>query len=116
MAKCHPGGTGPNDVQDQDAFQEACAVFGESDALARLLDFRRDLVTHLSRIAQGPLDNETLRDIAHRTAGRAGVLGFPALTEACASLEDAARRDTGVASAVALWKEQAFLAARIPAG
>lgn len=99
-------------VQDMDTFKEACAVFGDEDALARLGMFRDELEAHLAWVAKPPPDQDALRDVAHRTAGRAGVLGFPALADASARLDDAARAGTAVAAALDHWIEQAQLAAR----
>lgn len=94
-------------VPDPDAFREACDVFGEADALARLQLFCTDLETQLARFEQGLPDREQLREIAHRTAGRAGLFGFPALVEASVCLDDAIRGDTGMMAALARWIEQA---------
>jgi HPt (histidine-containing phosphotransfer) domain-containing protein len=99
-------------VQDMDTFKEACAVFGEENALARLGMFRDELEAHLSWVATGPADHQSLRDMAHRTAGRAGVLGFAALADASAQLDEAARDDTGLAATLDHWMEQAKRAAR----
>ncbi len=99
-------------VQDMDTFKEACAVFGHEDALARLRMFRDELEAHLAWVAKAPPDHDALRDVAHRTAGRAGVLGFPALAEASALLDDAVREGTAVEAVLHHWMEQAQLAAR----
>ncbi|SEP18672.1 Hpt domain-containing protein [Salinihabitans flavidus] len=101
-------------VQDPDAFREACAVFGDEGALARLRTFRGDLAAHLSWIGQGQPDHADLRDVAHRTAGRAGFLGFSALAEASAQLDEATRRNRGIAAALDRWAEQARIVAEIP--
>lgn len=95
-------------------FEEACAVFGEAGARTRLRDFREGLARQLSWIGQDQPDHKALRDIAHRTAGQAGVLGLPALAEASARLDEAARHDSGVAYALDHWQKQARLASEIP--
>ncbi|WP_104017269.1 Hpt domain-containing protein [Roseovarius nitratireducens] len=98
-------------IEDPDAFQEACAVFGDAGALARLHMFRADLETHLRWIGRDQADFETLRKIAHQTAGRAGVLGFPTLAEASARLDEAIRANTRVTLALERWTKQARFAA-----
>ncbi|WP_296762302.1 Hpt domain-containing protein [Sediminimonas sp.] len=100
-------------TQDPEAFREACAVFGDAGALARLDVFRADLETHLSWIEQGRPDHEQLREMAHRTAGWAGLFGFPALAEASAHLDEAVRGNPGIEAALARWTEQARLASKI---
>jgi len=97
-------------IQDKDVYAEACAVLGDEGALAWLRVFRKDLADHLDRLGQGKLDTTAIRDMAHRTAGRAGLFGFRALSEASASLEDALRRDDGIAVALDHWTRQARLA------
>jgi HPt (histidine-containing phosphotransfer) domain-containing protein len=101
-------------VQDADAWREACAVFGDEAARSRLCAFRKELAGHLARIGQGRLDDAALREIAHRTAGRAGFLGFKALTEASVALDEAARRRQGVAAALERWAHQAGRVAQAP--
>lgn len=98
-------------VRDLDAFAEACAVFGEQAALAHLRAFCRNLEKTLSWIESARPDHEALREMAHLTAGRAGVLGLPLLADASASLDEAAGRHTGVAAALDRWTTQARLAA-----
>lgn len=97
-------------VQDAEAFREACAIFGTEEALARLRVFCEGLEEHLSGIEQGHIVREDLREFAHQTAGRAGVLGFPALVDASARLEEAIRGDTDVETPLACWTEQARFA------
>lgn len=100
-------------AQDLDVFAEACAVFGEQAALTHLQAFCRYLEKTLSWIESARPDHEALREMAHRTAGRAGVLGFPSLGDASASLDEAARHHTGVAAALDRWTKQARLAAEV---
>jgi HPt (histidine-containing phosphotransfer) domain-containing protein len=100
-------------LQDRAVYREACAVFGEDGARAWLELFRRDLAEHLAEIAHGRPTRAAIQDIAHRTAGRAGFLGFSALAEASATLETALRRECGVAAALDRWMEQARLAAEV---
>ena len=111
MVEHDPGKEGINCVRDPVAFADACAVFGEEDAMERLAVFLDDLERHLCWIGQGAPDNETLRDMAHRIAGRAGVFGFPALMEAFVTLDEATAQKSGVAAALENWIEQARLAA-----
>ncbi|WP_372615373.1 Hpt domain-containing protein [Aquicoccus sp.] len=99
-------------VEDPAAFREACAVFGDAGALAHLQTFRADLRTSLSRIGRGAMDTPSLREMAHRTAGRAGLLGFPALADASAHLEEAIRTNAGVRIALDRWTRQAQVAAQ----
>lgn len=99
-------------IPDPEAFRDACAVFGEADALARLHMFRTELATQLAGIQQGQPEPEPLRQIAHRTAGRAGLFGFSGLAEASAQLEDAIRNGTDTTTALALWTELAQHAAQ----
>lgn len=93
-------------VQDMTVYAEARAVFGEAGAQARLRTFREELESHLLDIRQGLTDPVALRDMAHKTAGRAGLFGFAALVEASASLDEAARHDSGVAIALDHWIAQ----------
>ncbi len=104
----------PGDVLDPVAYGEACAVFGEADALARLREFCAELARHLTWIERDRPDHAALRDMAHRTAGRAGMLGFPALMEVSVTLDQAARRNDGVAVALDRWTEQARRAIAVP--
>lgn len=99
-------------VQDAEAFREACAVFGEADALARLHVFRTELATQLDRIEKGPSEPEQLREVAHRTAGRAGLFGFAALADASAQLEEALWHGTDPSAALLRWTEEARRAAK----
>ncbi|MEI4233543.1 Hpt domain-containing protein [Roseovarius sp. D22-M7] len=103
-------------IQDPAVYREACKVFGEDGARAWLQLFRRDLAEHLAEIAQGRPTRATIQDIAHRTAGRAGFLGFRALAEASATLDGALRRGAGVAPALDRWIVQARRASEIPPG
>lgn len=114
MAKQDQDGPSAPDVQDPAAFADARAAFGYEGALERLRMFRRDLDRHLSSIGEATPDHETLREMAHRTAGRAGFLGFPALADASLALDEATRLNRGVAAALDLWTEQARLAAEGP--
>ncbi|MGI3212460.1 Hpt domain-containing protein [Roseovarius tibetensis] len=102
------------DVQDADRYKEACAVFGDEGAQARVRMLRSDLSKQLTRIAQGRFDHAALREMAHRTAGRAGTLGFADLADASARLDDAARHNDGVAAALEHWTQQARRAAEPP--
>jgi HPt (histidine-containing phosphotransfer) domain-containing protein len=97
-------------IEDPEAFKEACAVFGDAGGLARLRMFRVALGTHLREIGRDHTDVDALREIAHQTAGRAGLLGFPTLAEASASLEEAIRANTRVPRALDRWTRQARLA------
>lgn len=99
------------DVEDPNAFKEACAVFGNAGALARLEMFRADLAAQLREIERDRTDTEALREMAHQTAGRAGLLGFPALAEASARLDEALRTNTRVPLSLGLWTRQARRAA-----
>ncbi|MGM0661431.1 MAG: Hpt domain-containing protein [Pseudomonadota bacterium] len=85
-------------------------MFGEEGALAWLLVFRKDLAEHLARIEHGFCETKALQDIAHRTAGRAGLLGFRALADASACLDAALRHNGVVAAARDRWISQARLA------
>jgi len=105
-----PGARDVSGIQDRAVFQEACTVFGEDGARAWMQVFRKDLTWHLAEIGHGPPTHAMIRDIAHRTAGRAGLFGFRALSDASAHLEDALRRDDGVAAALDHWTQQARLA------
>jgi len=105
-----PGGRNVSGIQDRAVYQEVCAVFGEDGARAWMRVFRKDLAGHLAEIAHGQPTRAVIRDIAHRTAGRAGLFGFRALWDASARLEDALRRDDGVAAALDHWTRQAHLA------
>ena len=116
MAERDQAGRQAMGVQDLDAFREACSVFGDEGALAHLRRFRQDLAEHLRWIGQGQPDQVALAKMAHKTAGRSGVLGFPALADACAGLEEAVRARRGVAAALDHWKQQARLAAEAPRG
>ncbi|WP_438362997.1 Hpt domain-containing protein [Nioella halotolerans] len=98
-------------VEDPDTFREACAVFGDAGALSRLRACRADLVTQLRLIGRNRTDVEALRKIAHQTAGRAGFLGFPALAEASAQLEEAIRTNASLTGPLQRWTQQARLAA-----
>lgn len=111
MVEHDPGKEEINCIRDPVAFADACAVFGEEGAVERLAVFLDDLERHLCWIGQGAPDNDTLRDMAHRTAGRAGVFGFPALVEASVALDEATNRKNSVAAALELWIKQARLAA-----
>jgi len=93
-------------VQDADAWREACAVFGDEAARSRLCTFRKDLEGHLAWIGKGRPDDTALREIAHQTAGRAGLFGFPALVEASVALDEATRRSHGVAAALDRWTHE----------
>lgn len=97
-------------VEDPDMFREACAVFGDAGALARLRMYRAELVTHLRLIWRDRTDVDALRRIAHQTAGRAGLLGFPTLAEASARLEEAIRTNAPVDVPLERWTRQARLA------
>lgn len=97
-------------IEDPEAFKEACAVFGDAGALARLDMFRLDLGTHLRGVVCDQKDFEALREVAHQTAGRAGVLGFPTLAEASAHLEEAIRANSHVTLALDHWTKQARFA------
>lgn len=97
-------------IEDPDAFKEVCAVFGDAGALARLETFRADLGTHLRGIECEQRDLEALREFVHQTAGRAGFLGFPALAEASARLEEAICANARVTLALEDWSKQARLA------
>lgn len=97
-------------IQDQQVYEEARAVFGDEGALAWLLVFRTDLAEHLAQIEQGSCDTRSLQDIAHRSAGRAGLLGFRALADASASLDEALRRNDLIAAERDHWISQARLA------
>lgn len=97
-------------IQDRAVYREACAVFGEEGARAWLQVFREDLAGHLAEIAHGRPTRAVVRDIAHRTAGRAGLFGFRALGDASARLEESLRLDDGVAAARDHWTRQARLA------
>lgn len=101
-------------VQDPQVYEEACAVLGQEGARAWLDVFRKDLADHLTRVEEDRCDPGSLQDIAHRTAGRAGLLGFRALADASASLDDAMRRNKGIAAALDHWVPQARLALDIP--
>lgn len=96
-------------IENEDAFSEACAVFGNADALARLRLFRAELSTHLDRV-EAETDLGSLREVAHQTAGRAGLLGFPSLAQASARLDEAIRAQAGVSDALDQWTMQARLA------
>lgn len=89
--------------QDEEAWQEICEVFGESEALARLNTFRSDLRENIASISDGLQDLDALHHVAHRTVGRAGFLGFRALSEASVALDEAARGGTDVAAALDRW-------------
>jgi len=89
-------------------------VFGEEGTLAWLRVFRKGLADHLARVEQDRYDPRSLQDIAHRTAGRAGFLGFRALADAFASIDEALRRDHGIAEALDHWIPQARLALDVP--
>lgn len=91
-------------------------MFGEDGARAWLQLFHRDLAKHLAEIAHGRPTRAAIQDIAHRTAGRAGFLGFRALAEASATLDTALRRDSDVAPALDRWILQARRASEIPPG
>lgn len=103
-------------VEDADAFGEACAVFGDAAALAHLQAFRAELAEQISRLDAAPPDPAALREVAHRTVGRAGTLGFPTLAEASARLDEALLQDAGVATALERWTQAARRAAAPPAG
>lgn len=103
-------------MQDPEAFRDACDVFGEETALYHLRQFCEDLAIHLTGMERHRLDDADICEIAHRTAGRAGFLGFPALVEASVSLEEAIRRNSGVGPALDHWAEQAHLAIQFSAG
>lgn len=94
-------------VEDLDAFAEARAVFGDEDALSRLAQFRADLAAHLDLIGRDAADAKSLREVAHKTAGRAGLLGFPGLAEASGLLDEAISAGTGVPDALHQWTERA---------
>lgn len=97
-------------IEDLDAFAEACAVFGEANALARLQAFRADISAQLDRVRDDVMDKESLREMAHQTAGRAGLLGFPTLAEASARLDEAIRANTALRPTLDLWTTHARLA------
>lgn len=101
-------------VQDRDAWNEACAVFGTEGARNRLCMFRSDLAGQLARIGTERPDHAALRELAHQTAGRAGLFGFPALAEASADLEEAVRQGHGIAAALERWTRQAGRVAESP--
>ncbi len=94
-------------VQDHEAWEEACAVFGHEDAVARLRAFREDLAQHLDWTKQGTPDSAALREMAHRTAGRAGFLGFAALAQASAALDEAVHRQVGIDASLIRWRLEA---------
>lgn len=103
-------------MQDPDAFRDACDVFGEETALRHLRLFCEDLEGRLTRMKHDRPDDADLRNIAHRTAGRAGFLGFSSLVEASVALEEATIRNAGVDPALGRWAEQAHLAIQYAAG
>lgn len=93
--------------QDEEAWQEICEVFGDSEALARLDTFRTELRENLASISDGSLDLEAVQHVAHRTVARAGFLGFRDLTEASVALDEAARAGTDVAMPLERWIKEA---------
>ncbi|MEI4260281.1 Hpt domain-containing protein [Roseovarius sp. D0-M9] len=104
-----------NRIRDLDAFADASDVFGPEAAMAHLRLFGTELEQHLSWIERGTPDLQALQDMAHRTAGRAGVLGFPSLANASANLDEASGLNAGVTAALDHWTWQARRAAEIAA-
>jgi len=100
-------------VQDREAFKEACDLFGHEGALMRLRTFCAELGECVQRIEQSRPDHDTLREMAHKTVFRAGMLGFSDLAEASMDLEDAIRRKSGEANAIEQWTRHARLAAAV---
>lgn len=103
-------------VQDAEVFREACSVFGEAGARARLRMFQGELAQQLSGIEQGGVDAAELGKMAHRTVGRAGFLGFRGLVEASVGLDEAVRCNGNVAPALARWTQEARRAVAVPSG
>lgn len=111
-------GRGPMDevstgVQDKEAFKEACDLFGHEGALMRLRKFGAELDECVRRIEQSLPDRDALREMAHQTVFRAGILGFSNLADASMDLEDAIRQKSGEATAIEQWTRQARLAAAV---
>ena len=115
MYEQDPAYRGANRVRDLDAFADASDVFGSDAALVHLRGFGAELEQYLSGIGRGTPDLEALRDMAHRTAGRAGVLGFPSLANASANLDEATGLNAGVTTALDHWTRAARQAAEIAA-
>jgi HPt (histidine-containing phosphotransfer) domain-containing protein len=100
-------------VQDKEAFKEACDLFGHEGALMHLRQFADELDECVQRIEQSLPDHDALREMAHQTVFRAGILGFSDLADASMDLEDAIRQKSGEATAIEQWTRQARLAAAV---
>jgi hypothetical protein len=77
-----PGRKGPFPAHDPDAWREAREIFGQAEASSRLRIFLDDLARDRKILETTPPDRCVAREIGHRTAARAGILGFPALARA----------------------------------
>ena len=62
-----------------------------------VVEFATDLKERLRKMREALATNDldTLRRLAHSLKGSAGSFGYHALTDPCARLEDAAKRETG---------------------
>ena len=116
MADRDQDGPRGDGVQNADVFREACSLFGEAGARARLRAFQDELAQQLSWIAQGGVEAAALGEMAHRTVGRAGFLGFHRLVEASVDLDEAVRRNGDIAPALACWTREARSAVAVPPG
>jgi hypothetical protein len=108
-----PGRKGPFPAHDPDAWREAREIFGQAEASSRLRIFLDDLARDRKILETTPPDRCVAREIGHRTAARAGILGFPALARASADLDQAARVGAGIDATRAAWIAAADIVADI---
>ena len=95
-------------MHDANIFGEARSVFGEEGVRAHLLALQTELMQLLSGPEPNFKEPQTLRETAHRIAGRSGLLGLSALSYESALLEQAIRLGRDIAPIWTRWKTEAW--------
>jgi hypothetical protein len=95
-------------LHDANIFGEARSVFGEEGVRAHLHALQTELMQLLTAPEPDFQEPQTLRDTAHRIAGRSGFLGLSALSYESALLEQAIRLDREIAPIWDRWKTEAW--------
>ncbi|MFA8385142.1 MAG: Hpt domain-containing protein [Pelagibaca sp.] len=98
---------GAKPLHDADIFGEALSVFGKEGVRAHLHALQTELMQLLTAPEPDFKEPQTLRDTAHRIAGRSGMLGLSALSYESALLEQAIRLDREIAPIWDRWKTEA---------
>ncbi len=100
-------------LHETEIFGEARSVFGEEGVRVHLFSLQTELKQLLAAPEPDFQEAQTLRDIAHRIAGRSGLLGLSALSHESSRLEQAIRLDREIAQIWDRWKTEAWRAVEI---